>query len=284
MESYPNGANGEGRRLNPAEAEFILRRAAELNTCRWGINPEGGPSVSPKSLMRLAAAAGIPEADVQRAMRELNSKELAEARTISSRFYGPGRLRAVRELDLPPEEALERIEDALRTQELKLRRRVGAGSIWESGDHSGVVRRVLDFSGLHPLLKADSIELRVEELEFGSCRASLTADISGQRAESLSLGSILGATLALLPAIAGFQEAIYFVGALPVLAASELGFRAAYRRSYAGVRRELDKMLDAGEKNRWKGRAAAPPERAPLGRTRNLKPVPRFSPRQRRDR
>ncbi len=283
MEYYPNGANGEGRRLSAAEAEFVLRRAAELNTRRWGVNPAGGSSVSPKSLVRLAAAAGIPEADAQQAMRELDPRELAEARTISSRLYGPGRLRAVRELDLPPEEALERIEDALRAQDLKLRRRIGASSIWESGEHAGVVRRVLDFSGLHPLLKADSIELRVEELEFGSCRASLTADISGQRGESLSLGSILGATLALLPAIAGFQDAVYFVGALPVLAASELGFRAAYRRSYTGVRRELDRILDAGEKNRWKKRAA-PPERAPLGRTRNLKPVPRFSPRQRRER
>src|SRR3712207_9522126 len=95
----------------------------------------------------------------------------------------------------------------------------------------GVVRRTLDFSGDRALLKAHSVELRVEEIDEDRCDANLTADLSNQRGEYLSLGGILGATLAILFVLAGAQNPLFLLGAPPALAAPGLGFRFAYRRS-----------------------------------------------------
>jgi hypothetical protein len=49
------------------------------------------------------------------------------------------------------------------------------------------VRRTLDFSGDRTLLKARLVELRVEGLAEERCEANLTADLSNQRGEYLSL-------------------------------------------------------------------------------------------------
>src|SRR3990170_216397 len=126
MDHYAKPSNSENR-LTPAEVEIVLRRAAELNAHRKG-SDTFAYSISPEVLVQVAAAAGIAESDV---------------------------------------------------------------------------RRALDFSGHHTLLKVRSLELRVEDVGYGRSGISLIADVSNQRGEQLSLSGILGATLALPLAIAG---------------------------------------------------------------------------------
>ena len=65
------------RRLRPDEVEMILRRASELNS-RGGCVAPRTPSVSPEVLVQVAAAAGIPEQDVRRAMWDMASEKTAE--------------------------------------------------------------------------------------------------------------------------------------------------------------------------------------------------------------
>src|SRR5918998_6718019 len=179
----PRMAEEPTKRLRPAEVEMILRRAAELNAGRWQRDDNGTPSVSPEVLVQVAAAAGIPEQDVRRAMWDLASEKTAEPHTFAWKVYGPARLRAVREVEHPAQRTQEHLESLLRLEQgLKLRRKTEVSSLWDSGDELGVVRRTLDFSGNRALLKARLVELLVEEVDDDRCGANLTADVSNQRA------------------------------------------------------------------------------------------------------
>ena len=268
----------DDRRLRPDEVEMILRRASELNSRRWTRDSPDTPSVSPEILVQVAAAAGIPEQDVRRAMWDLVSEKTAEPRSFARKFYGPARLRAVRGVERPAESTRAYLEGLLRLQQgLKLRRKTEIGSIWDSGDELGVVRRTLDFSGDRTLLKARLVELRVESLGEERCEANLTADLSNQRGEYLSLAGILGATLAALFILAGMQSPLFFLGVLPVLAAPAFGFRFAYSRATLELRRALDDLLDSAEENQPEGEPQDRDER-PRGPIQGLEPIPRFSP------
>jgi hypothetical protein len=278
-------ANESSNRLGPAEVEMILRRAAELNARRRSRDSDVAPSISPEILVQVAAAAGIPEQDVRRAMWDLASEKTAEPHTFAWKVYGPARLRAVREMERSPERTREYLESLLRLEQgLKLRRKTEASSLWNSGDLLGVVRRTLDFSGHRALLKTHSVELRVEEIDEDRCDANLTADLSNQRGEYLSLGGILGATLGVLFVLAGVQNPLFLLGVPPVLAAPGLGFRFAYLKTCAEIRRALEDLLDAAEEGPPR-EEEEPPERGdhPPGQIRGLKPIPRFAPQPQRD-
>jgi hypothetical protein len=270
-------------RLRPAEVEMILRRAAELNARRWQRDDNGTPSVSPEVLVQVAAAAGIPEQDVRRAMWDLASEKTAEPHTFAWKLYGPARLRAVREVEQPLQRTSEHLESLLRLEQgLKLRRKTESSSLWDSGDMLGAVRRALDFSGHRALLKTQSVELRVEGLDEGRCDANLTADVSNQRGEYLSLGGIIGVTLAVMFVLAGAQSPLFFLGVIPALAAPALAFKLVYHKACADIRRSLEDLLDAAEEGPPQ-QDEEPPDRGdrPPGQIRGLMPIPRFAPHQR---
>ncbi|HEV2094467.1 MAG TPA: hypothetical protein VGR18_15005 [Rubrobacter sp.] len=271
-------AENTEKRLRPAEVEMILRRASELNARRWERGSEGVPSVSPEVLVQVAAAAGIPEQDVRRAMWDLASEKTAEPHSLAWKLYGPARLRAVREVDRPAGRTREHLEGLLRLEQgLKVRRKTEMGSLWDPGDELGMVRRALDFSGDRTLLKTRSVELRVEAIDEERCAANLTADVSNQRGEYLSLGGILGATLAALFVLAGMQNGFFLLGVLPALAAPAFCFRVAYRRTTTDIRRALDDLLDAVEQD--PSQEEQPPDRGDRrpGSIKGLKPIPRFT-------
>lgn len=266
------------KRLRPAEVEMILRRASELNARRWERGAGDVPSVSPEVLVQVAAAAGIPEQDVRRAMWDLASEKTAEPHSLAWKLYGPARLRAVREVDRAAGRTREHLEGLLRLEQgLKVRRKTEMGSLWDPGDELGMVRRALDFSGDRTLLKTRSVELRVEAIDEERCAANLTADVTNQRAEYLSLGSILGATLAALFILAGMQNGFFLLGVLPALAAPAFCFRVAYRRTTTDIRRALDDLLNAVEQDP-SGEEQSPDrgDREP-GSIKGLKPIPRFT-------
>ena len=271
-------AENTERRLRPAEVEMILRRASELNARRWERGAEDVPSVSPEVLVQVAAAAGIPEQDVRRAMWDLASEKTAEPHSLAWKLYGPARLRAVREVDRPAGRTREHLEGLLRLEQgLKVRRKTEMGSLWDPGDELGMVRRALDFSGDRTLLKTRSVELRVDAVDEERCAANLTADVSNQRSEYLSLGGILGATLAALFVLAGMQNGLFLLGVLPALAAPAFCFRVAYRRATTDIRRALDDLLDAVEQD--PSQEEQPPDRGDRqpGTIKGLKPIPRFT-------
>jgi hypothetical protein len=266
------------KRLRPAEVEMILRRASELNARRWERGAEDVPSVSPEVLVQVAAAAGIPEQDVRRAMWDLASEKTAEPHSLAWKLYGPARLRAVREVDRPAGRTREHLEGLLRLEQgLKVRRKTEMGSLWDPGDELGMVRRALDFSGDRTLLKTRSVEARVEAIDEERCAANLTADVVNQRGEYLSLGGILGATLAALFVLAGMQNGLFLLGVLPALAAPAFCFRVAYHRTTTDIRRALDDLLDAVEQD--PSQEEQPPDRGDRqpGSIKGLKPIPRFT-------
>ncbi len=270
--------NGE-RKLKPAEVEVVLRRAAELSARRR--EEAGRKPVSEGFLMQIADAVGIPEADMRRALVDLRSARPVEPDSLAKKLYGPAQIRAVREIPQPPESTQADLEDLLRLKQgLKLRQKTEISSTWDAGDVLGAVRRALDFSDHRALLKVRSVELRVREAGESRTEAYLTADFSNQRGEYLSLGGILGATLVLPVAIAGVYDPLYFLLVPPALAAPGLGFKLAYKKACAEVRRALDYVLDAVEK----APRQEPPrndEARPVQGIRDLNPIPRFTPRSR---
>jgi hypothetical protein len=279
MDTYNINPDTESR-LTPAEVEMVLLRAAELSARRRG-SDTFAHSISPEVLVQVAAAIGISEQDVRRALFDLFSERTAEPDTLARRLYGSARLKSVREVEKPAEPARKHLEDLLREEQgLKLRRKTEASSFWDAGDPLGTVRRALDFSGHFSLLKARSVELRVEDVGYGRSGANLTADVSNQRGEYLSMGGILGATLALPLAIAGVYNWLYFLMVIPALLVSGFGFQLAYKKACADACRAMDSLLDAteeappGEEEPFE----QPQERKP-GQIRPLKPIPKFAPR-----
>jgi hypothetical protein len=279
VDPYATNPDTESR-LTPAEVEIVLRRAAELSARRRG-SDTFAYSISPEVLVQVAAAIGISEHDVRRAIFDLFSERTAEPDTLARRLYGSARLKSVREVERPAEPTRKRLEDLLREEQgLKLRRKTEASTLWDSGDPLGTVRRALDFSGYYSLLKSRCVELRVEDVGYGRSAANLIADVSNQRGEYLSMGGILGATLALPLAIAGVYNWLYFLMVIPALIVSGVGFKLAYKKVCADACRAMDSLLDATEDG-------SPGEEVPLeqlrerkpGQIRPLKPIPKFKPR-----
>ncbi|WP_273846194.1 hypothetical protein [Rubrobacter calidifluminis] len=231
--------------LRPAEVEVVLRRAAELNAARGRAMLEVSPEVPLDVVVRVAATAGIREEDVRRALGELGTGPVAEAPSLARRLYGPGAVRVVREVERPVEEVLEIVEGALAAEGLHASYRSDTGSVWEPGEEAaegsaagGAGSRGRTFCG------AGRVEVRAERLPDGWSRLSVIATLQGQRGHLLSLGGIVGATLAVLPVMGGFQDAVYFLGVIPAFALPMLGFRAAYHKNRREVRRTLLRLLD----------------------------------------
>lgn len=282
MDTYDTSENANentGARLTPAEVEMVLRRAAELSARRRG-SDTFAHSVSPELLVQVAGALGIAEHDARRAIFDLLSDRAAEAHTLAHKLYGPARLKAVREMERPAEPIRKLLEDLLREEQgLKLRRKTEASSLWDAGDLLGTMRRALDFVGHYSLLKAHSVELRVEDVGYGRSGANVTVDVSNQRSEYLSMGGILGATFAVPLAIAGVDNWLYFLTVIPALVAPGLGFKLAYKKACSDMRRAMDGLLDAAEAGPQRGEKPAeqPRQRKP-GQMRPLKPIPKFTP------
>lgn len=274
-------ADNDGKQLKPAEVEVVLRRAAELTARRKERESSATGSVSAELLVQVASAVGIAEVDVRKALMDLKSAKSFEPDSLPKTLYGTARLRAVREIEQSAEATQADLESILRLKHgLKLRQKTEATSMWDAGDVLGTVRRALDFSEHRVLFKVKSIELLVREATEIRSQAYLTADFSNQRSEYLSLGGILGATLALPLAIAGVYNPLYFLLIPPALAGPGLGFKFAYNKACGEIRRALDTVLDSAERN------PAPPvpnTENSSGRSvqRDLDPIPRFTPRPR---
>lgn len=274
-------ANSDGRQLRPAEAEVILRRAAELTARRNDSGVSGTGYVSSELLVQVAAAVGIPEADVRRAMVDLKSARAVEPDSLPKKFYGTAFLRVVREIEQSPAASQADLESILRLKYgLKLRNKTEASSTWDAGDVLGSARRAMDFSEHRVLFKVRSVELRVREASETRSQAYLTADFSNQRGEYLSLGGILGATLAVPVAIAGVYNPLYFLLVPPALAGPGLGFKLAYNKACAEIRRALDLVLDSAERTPPAPEPQEPEDQSPR-RIHGLNPIPRFTPRSR---
>jgi hypothetical protein len=84
--------------------------------------------------------------------------------------------------------------------------------------------------------------------------------------------------------LAGAQNPLFILGVIPALAAPGLGFKFAYRKACADIRRSLEDLLDAAEEGPPQ-EDEEPPDRGdrPPGQIRGLSPIPRFTPQHQRE-
>ncbi len=269
-------AENTDNRLTPTEVEAVLRRSAQLSSRRWSRLRQESPSVSAEVVVQVAAAAGIPEKDVRMAVVEVSSEKAADPMSHQRMLLGPARMRAVREIKHPARETSAYLEGVMRSGEgMKLRYGSNGASLWDTGDTVGLVSRALDLSGEKPLLKTRSVELLVEGGAHDRCKVDVIADISNQRAEYISLAGISGITFALLFFLAGVQNGLFLLGVIPALAAPLVGFRLAFMKTSADMRRSLDRLLDAAETGPPRERVPDRSNRRP-GEIQGLRPIPRF--------
>ena len=176
---------------------MVLRRAAELNSRRWSRDDDGTPAVSPEVLVQVAAPASRSGTSEEQCgtwhRRRPLSHTLLPGRPTVRAAPGPGRSSGPK---VRRRTTSSHCCGSSRGSSCGARRRAA-----RSGTR-GPARRSAPDAGL--LGRQSVAQDRVGRAprrgaRRGPCDANLTADVSNQRAEYLSIGGIVGARSALYP-------------------------------------------------------------------------------------
>jgi hypothetical protein len=210
--------------LSSDEVAAILRRAAEIESDLEAAR--GGPPdrIDLAAVEQAAAEVGISSEAVRRAHAELRVGGLAGGPEEGG-IIGPPTVAEQRVVDLPLDEARDRIGRWLRQQTFELRRSSDAASRWKRReDMSASMRRTFDFSKRIKLTDARSVTVQLTEVVDRDDRPAtlvrLEADI-GQIRTGAAVGAVAGAVTA--------GAAVGLVGAAvgaPVLASDASEFVA----------------------------------------------------------
>lgn len=233
-------------KLSNRQIEFVLRRAAELETRRELPGGEGGADdLSVTDLVRLGEEAGLGQEAIMRALGELRRGALAaEEADALTKALGPSRLIVSREVPGTPASVQRAIERFLREQLMTIRRHHGDRIEWEraQGLWPGLARS-LDFAKRYAFGPVTRVEtLIIPETEETS---SVTFDIDMSELRRHRLGRLLARATAAF-AIVGLGGAAIFPGfGLPDVVALFSGgaiagsFVALERRRYMQARERV---------------------------------------------
>jgi hypothetical protein len=167
------------QKLSNRQIEFVLRRAAELETRRE--LPDGDEAKAQEltvtDLVRLGEEAGLSQEAIMRALGELRRGALlAEEADALSRALGPSRLIVSREVPGTPAAVQRAVDRFLREQLMTLRRHHGDRIEWEraQGLWPGLARS-LDFAKRYAFGPVSRVETLV--IAESDSSTSVTFDI-----------------------------------------------------------------------------------------------------------
>ena len=231
------------RLLSEDQVALVFRRAAELDAA----SPERPDGFDAATLERIGAEAGLSPAAVRRALDELRSGRLERAVPPESPTTVPRRHTIERVVPADPAIASERLEAFLRSQVLRVCRRLGTLSVWEPSRSLGAnLVRGIDLTDRMRLARVDGVELQVEATDGGSFvrvtldLARMHRNVRSGRWAAAGIGTtgvaIAGAGLAL-----GAPEALLV---MPATIGTSLGSYFGTRSTYA---KHLKRALDAVE-------------------------------------
>jgi hypothetical protein len=250
-------------KLTRQQVDFVLRRAAELDTHEASLQArgrDGGPEdgLSVGEVLRLGEEAGLAKGAVSQALTELRrgvSIEPEEERSVAAHALGSARIVVSRVVPAPVETVRRAVDRFLREQLMTVRRHHGARIEWEraQGIWPGLVRS-LDFSKRYAFSLVSRVETVVteeqsEDGEGPDTSVTFNIDLGDMRRERLTQMSVRSA---IAFAIVGLGGAAMFPGfGVPDLVALASGGVAA-----GGIF-----ALDRKRYFESRGRAALAPER-----------------------
>jgi hypothetical protein len=207
-------------KLTRQQVDFVLRRAAELDT-REAASRERGPEdgLSVTDLMRLGEEVGLREAAVSQALTELRRGVAIEPEEsgVVAHALGSGRIIVSRLVPAPVEVVSRAVDRFLREQLMTVRRHHGARIEWEraQGIWPGLVRS-LDFSKRYAFSLVSRVETVVAQEyspegqgEAIGTSVTFNIDLSDMRRERLTQ---MGLRAAMAFALVGLGGAAMFPG------------------------------------------------------------------------
>ena len=177
------------QKLSNRQIEFVLRRAAELETRRE--LPEGeegrGPELTVTDLVRLGEEAGLSQDAIMRALGDLRRGALrAEEADALSKALGPSQLIVSREVPGTPHSVQRAVDRFMREQLMTLRRHHGERIEWEraQGLWPGLARS-LDFAKRYAFGPVSRVQTLVVAETDSSCSVTFDIDLSELRRHRL---------------------------------------------------------------------------------------------------
>lgn len=200
-------------KLSREQIDFVLRRAAELDTRRelQRVAARQGEEVGVDDLVRLGEEAGIGPDSIMRAMVELRRQELEpDGSGTLTRTFGPSRLVVMRDVPGPALPVQRAVEKFMRSQLMTVRRHHGERVEWERavGLWPGLARS-LDFAKRYALAPASRIETVVVAQGPDTTCLSFDIDLTDMRRDRM-FRLLLRATAAF--GIVGLGGAAWFAG------------------------------------------------------------------------
>jgi hypothetical protein len=178
------------QKLSERQIEFVLRRAAELET-RSGL-PDGDENKSQEltvtDLVRLGEEAGLSQEAIMRALGELRRGALRTAESDAlSKALGPSRLIVSREVPGNVPSVQRAVDRFLREQLMTMRRHHGDRIEWEraQGLWPGLARS-LDFAKRYAFGPVSRVETLIVAENDGTTSVTFDIDMSEMRRHRLA--------------------------------------------------------------------------------------------------
>jgi hypothetical protein len=200
------------KKLTRQQVDFVLRRAAEIDTRPAGSHdrgPEDG--LSDQEVLRLGEEAGLRDGAVTQALTELRRGVSIEPeeRGMVAQALGASRIVVSRLVPAPIETVRRAVDRFLREQLMTVRRHHGARVEWEraQGIWPGLVRS-LDFSKRYAFSLVSRVETIVTE-EDRETAVTFNIDLHDMRRERMTQ---MGLRSAMAFAVVGLGGAAMFPG------------------------------------------------------------------------
>jgi hypothetical protein len=175
-------------KLSQRQIEFVLRRAAELETRREdGGRETQDDDLSVGDLVRLGEEAGLGSDAIMRALGELRRGVLRDEETGAlTRTLGPSRLVVSREIPGPSAAIQRAVERFLREQLMTIRRHHGDRIEWEraQGLWPGLARS-LDFAKRYAFGPVSRVETLIVSDDDDATSVTFDIDMSEMRRQRL---------------------------------------------------------------------------------------------------
>jgi hypothetical protein len=196
-------------KLTRREVDFVLRRAADIDTQRSPAADRAGPeSLSVTELVRLGEEAGLPREAVEEALAELRRGAPIEPEEggALTRALGASRVVVSRVVAAPVETVRRAVDRFLRDQLMTIRRHHGDRVEWEraQGLWPGLVRS-LDFSKRYAFALVTRVEtvLLPEGADGRQTAVTFNIDLSEMRRERFGQMGMRAALAFLLFGVGG---------------------------------------------------------------------------------
>lgn len=201
-------------KLTRQQVDFVLRRAAELDTSDATLREHtgAGDHLSENDLMRLGEEAGLRGAAVSQALTELRRGVWIEPEEsgVVAQALGAGSIVVSRLVPAPIDTVRRAVDRFLREQLMTVRRHHGARIEWEraQGIWPGLVRS-LDFSKRYAFSLVSRVETVLTDEEGDGTSVTFNIDLHDMRRERMTQ---MGLRAAMAFALIGLGGAAMFPG------------------------------------------------------------------------